>query len=50
MTASLITTSISGLIAISALITLLLDRAARARAWRRIADERRWNRDSGARN
>jgi hypothetical protein len=50
MTPSLIVTSISGLVAVSALITLLLDRAARAQAWRRIADERRWNYRNGSRN
>lgn len=43
MTTSLIVTSISGVVAITALTALLLDRAARAQAWRRIADERRWN-------
>lgn len=27
----------------AALITLTVDRSAQAQAWRRIADERRWN-------
>lgn len=43
MTTALIATGISGFIAMTALIALLLDRSARAHAWRRIAEERRWN-------
>lgn len=45
MTIPLIITCISGIVATVALIALLLDRSARAQAWRRIAEERRWNRD-----
>jgi hypothetical protein len=45
MTAALIITCIAAVLAVAALLTLLLDRSAQARAWRRIAEERRWNRD-----
>jgi uncharacterized membrane protein YsdA (DUF1294 family) len=43
MTSSLLITGISGIVAAVALVALLLDRSARARAWRRIAEERRWD-------
>jgi hypothetical protein len=44
MTIPLVITCISGIVATAALVALLLDRSARAQAWRRIAEERRWNR------
>jgi hypothetical protein len=43
MTAALLLIGIFGLTTIVALGTLYVDSSARARAWRRIADERRWN-------
>ena len=45
MTTYVIATSISLVVSAVALAALLADRAARAAAWRRIADERRWNHD-----
>jgi hypothetical protein len=45
MTAALVLTGLAAAGTIAALLTLLLDRSAQARAWRRIADERRWNHD-----
>lgn len=40
--------SIVGLLAAAlALIGLLIDRSAREKAWRRIAEERRWNSEHG---
>jgi hypothetical protein len=46
MTIYLLATCTSGMVATVALTALLVDRAARAAAWRRIADERRWNHET----
>jgi hypothetical protein len=46
MTSYLIASTISIIIATGALTALAVDRSGRAQAWRRIADERRWNHDS----
>lgn len=43
MTIYVVATSTSALVCVIALTALLVDRTARAQAWRQIADERRWN-------
>lgn len=45
MTSALVLTAVFAVLAFAALTALLIDRSARARAWRCIADERRWNHD-----
>jgi uncharacterized membrane protein YsdA (DUF1294 family) len=45
MTTALALTCLAALVVVAALLTLLLDRSAQVRAWRRIAEERRWNHD-----